>query len=123
MKELRILIADDHALVRHGLRSVLEAQAGWIVCGEAENGRQAVKLGLELIPDIFLLDVTMPELNGYQTCRELKKVRQELPVLILTGKTEPADRFWAMECGADEFLTKPADPAVVLQKLAELLRL
>jgi DNA-binding response OmpR family regulator len=68
-----------------------------------------------------ILDVTMPELNGYQTCRSLKKQRPALPVIILTGKTEPADRFWAMECGADEFVTKPIDPALILQKLAKLL--
>jgi DNA-binding response OmpR family regulator len=70
---------------------------------------------------VVVLDVTMPELNGYQTCRQLKKLRADLPVIILTGKTDSADRFWALECGADEFMTKPIDPAVVHQKIAQLL--
>jgi len=87
----------------------------------AQNG----ELGLQALrkdpPVAVILDVTMPELNGYQTCRELKRIDAKLPVIILTGKTEPADRFWALECGADEFVTKPVDPAVILQKLAHLL--
>jgi DNA-binding response OmpR family regulator len=87
----------------------------------AQNG----ELGLQSLrkdpPDAVILDVTMPELNGYQTCRALKRINAALPVIILTGKTEPADRFWALECGADEFVTKPVDPAVILQKLAHLL--
>ena len=84
MKKLRILIADDHPLVRHGLRSVLEAQEGWTVCGEAENGRKAVKLGLELKPDVFLMDVTMPELNGLDATRQLCRERPNAAILILT---------------------------------------
>jgi len=87
----------------------------------AQNG----ELGLQALrndpPHAVILDVTMPELNGYQTCRTLKRINATLPVIILTGKTEAADRFWALECGADEFVTKPADPAVILQKLAHLL--
>jgi DNA-binding response OmpR family regulator len=87
----------------------------------AQNG----ELGLQALrkdpPAAVILDVTMPELNGYQTCRELKRLDANMPVIILTGKTEPADRFWALECGADEFVTKPVDPAVILQKLAHLL--
>jgi DNA-binding response OmpR family regulator len=72
--------------------------------------------------DIVILDVTMPELNGYQTCRELKRIYKDLPVIILTAKNEPADRFWAAQCGADEYVTKPADPAVILQKLGALVK-
>lgn len=84
MKKLRILIADDHPLVRQGLRSVLEAQLGWTVCGEAEDGRSAVKLGLELKPDVFLIDVTMPELNGLDATRQICRERPDAAILILT---------------------------------------
>ena len=84
MKKLRILIADDHALVRQGLRSVLESQQGWTVCGEAEDGRSAVKLGLELKPDVFLIDVTMPVLNGLDATRQICRERPTAAILILT---------------------------------------
>ena len=84
MKKLRILIADDHPLVRQGLRSVLEAQEGWIVCAEAEDGRSAVQLGLELNPDVFLIDVTMPVLNGLDATRQICRERPDAAILILT---------------------------------------
>ena len=72
-------------------------------------------------PDIVVLDVTMPEMNGYQACRAIKRMAPKTPVIILTAKTDPADRFWAMQSGADAFLNKPIDPAIVVEKLKELL--
>src|SRR5438045_7099109 len=84
MKKLRILIADDHPLVRQGLRSVLEARPGWTVCAEDEDGRIAVKLGLELKPDVFLIDVTMPVLNGLDATRQIRRERPNAAILILT---------------------------------------
>jgi DNA-binding response OmpR family regulator len=87
----------------------------------AQNGELGLESARSDPPQAVILDVTMPQLNGYQTCRGLKQLHKDLPVIILTGKTEPADRFWAMECGADEFVTKPIDPAIILQKLAQLL--
>lgn len=87
----------------------------------AQNGEIALDSLRKDPPMLVILDVTMPELNGYQTCREIKKLHKDLPVIILTGKTEPADRFWAFQSGADEFLTKPIDPSLVLQKISALL--
>jgi len=63
----------------------------------------------------------MPEVNGYQACRAMKRIAAAIPVLILTAKTDPADKFWAFESGADAFLNKPIDPALVVDKLRELL--
>jgi DNA-binding NarL/FixJ family response regulator len=80
----RILVADDHEMVRHGLRAVLEAHPDWVVCGEAANGIEAVSQARALKPDIVVLDFAMPELNGLGAARQ---IRQELPqteVLILT---------------------------------------
>ena len=117
---VHVLLIDDQPKAIEFLEFRLK-QAGYRVT-LAQNG----ELGLQSVrldpPAAVVLDLTMPELNGYQTCRELKKLRPELPVIILTGKTEAADRFWALECGADEFMTKPVDPALVLQKLVGLLR-
>jgi DNA-binding NarL/FixJ family response regulator len=84
VKPLRILIADDHELVRKGLRSVLDGQAGWTICGEAVNGREAVELARQLKPDIIIMDVTMPELNGLEATRQILKERLKTEVLILT---------------------------------------
>ena len=81
---MKILIADDHELVRKGLRAVLEEQPGWKVCGEAVNGRQAVELAKELRPDVIVLDITMPELNGPEATRQIRKALPDAEVLILT---------------------------------------
>jgi DNA-binding response OmpR family regulator len=119
-KPTHVLLIDDQPKAIEFLEFRLR-QAGYRIT-LAQNGELGLQSARLDPPAAVVLDVTMPELNGYQTCRELKKLRPDLPVIILTGKTEPADRFWALECGADEFLTKPVDPAVVLQKLAGLIR-
>ncbi len=84
MNALRIVIADDHELVRKGLRSVLDAQTGWTICGEAANGREAVELARQMKPDVMVMDVTMPELNGLEATRQILKDRPKTEVLILT---------------------------------------
>lgn len=114
MKNLRILIADDHALVRQGLRSVLEAQTGWIVCGEAQNGREAVKLGLKLKPDIFLLDVTMPELNGLDATRQIHRALPGTPILVLTMHESDELCEEAMQAGASGCVLKSDSPRQLL---------
>ena len=114
MNGLRILIADDHALVRQGLRSVLEAQPGWSVCGEAENGRQAVKLGLELKPDVFLLDVTMPELNGLDATKQICRNRPDAAILILTMHESDQLCADAIHAGARGCVLKSDSPRQLL---------
>lgn len=114
MKNLRILIADDHALVRQGLRSVLEAQPGWTVCGEAQDGREAVKLGLKLRPDIFLLDVTMPELNGLDATRQICRNLPGTPILILTMHDSDELCAEAAQAGASGCVLKSDSPRQLL---------
>lgn len=116
---LHILLVDDQPKGLESLDFRLK-RAGYRT-SMAENGELGLQLAKSDPPALVILDVSMPELNGYQTCRELKKLRPTLPVIIFTGKSDAADRFWASECGADAFIVKPADPAVVMQKLAELL--
>jgi len=81
---LRILLADDHPLVREGISSVLKAHPGWEVCGEALDGRQAVQMTRELKPDIVILDLAMPVLNGLDATRQILKENEDQKVLILT---------------------------------------
>lgn len=84
MPNLRILIADDHDLMRRGLRALLESHTGWEICGEAANGREAVSLTEELKPDIIILDITMPELNGVDAARRILKSCPNTEVLLLS---------------------------------------
>jgi two-component system alkaline phosphatase synthesis response regulator PhoP len=87
----------------------------------ADSGESAIGAVERDKPDIVVLDVTMPEMNGYQACRAIKRAAPKTPVLILTAKTDPADRFWAFQSGADAFLNKPIDPALVVDQLKALL--
>ncbi len=85
MKRIRILIADDHEIVRRGLRPLIESEWGWEICGEAKDGREAVVLAMELKPDIVVLDVAMPELGGVEVTREIKRTLPDTEVLAFTG--------------------------------------
>jgi len=80
----RILLADDHDIIRRGLKELLETHPGWQVVGEASTGRQAVELAGKLHPDIAILDLTMPELNGLEATRQIKKALPKTEVLIFT---------------------------------------
>ena len=81
---MRILVADDHSSVRRYICSVLEAEEGWEICGEATNGREAVEMAVELKPDVVVLDLSMPELNGLTAARQILKQSPWTDVLILT---------------------------------------
>ncbi len=84
MRTVRILIADDHAIVRRGLRALVESQPGWEVCAEAANGRQAVESVERLKPDLAIVDIGMPELNGLEAKRQILKINPRQEVLVLT---------------------------------------
>jgi DNA-binding NarL/FixJ family response regulator len=84
MKTLRILVADDHALMRRGVKTLLQTHAGWEVCGEALTGREAVVKAEKLRPDIVTLDISMPDLNGLDAAKGIRKVSPETEILILS---------------------------------------
>ena len=84
MSVLRILIADDHEVARKGIRSLLENHAGWEVCGEARDGREAVECASRLKPDVLLLDIGMPNLNGLDAARQILATTPDARILILT---------------------------------------
>ena len=83
-KTIRILLADDHEVVRRGLRALLEMQPGWEVCGEAENGRAAVELAQRLAPDIVVMDIGMKQLNGFEATRQILERTRGIEVLVLS---------------------------------------
>ena len=81
---IRILLADDHDIVLRGLRALIEAQPGMEVCGEASNGRIAVQLADQLKPDIIIMDVGMPELNGFEATRQIRRAQPKVAILVLS---------------------------------------
>ena len=84
MKLLRILIADDHDLMRHGIKNMLQARPDWEICGEAHNGDEAIALTRDLKPDIAILDINMPNLNGLEAAKKIGKESPNTEVLILS---------------------------------------
>src|SRR5262250_711793 len=106
MSAFRILIADDHEIVRRGIRALVEGHGGWEVCGEATDGREAVDKALELRPDVVLLDVGMPNLNGLDAARQILATAPDTKILILTmHDTEQVVRE-VLSAGARGFLLK-----------------
>ena len=84
MRKLRILIADDHDLMRRGIKALLESHPGWTICAEAQTGREATEKAERFRPDIAILDITMPELNGIDAARRIRKVSRFTEILILS---------------------------------------
>jgi DNA-binding NarL/FixJ family response regulator len=106
MSKLRILIADDHEVVRAGVRSLLECQSDCEICGEAVTGRQAVALAQQLKPDIAVLDITMPELNGLDAARQILKTVPGVQVLILSVHESEELVREIIEIGAHGYILK-----------------
>jgi len=106
MSTLKLLLADDHEIVRKGLRAVLEAQKDCEVVGEAADGRQAIALVKKLNPDIVILDISMPLLNGLEATRQILKIRPQTKVLILTmHELDPLIRD-VLDAGARGYILK-----------------
>jgi DNA-binding NarL/FixJ family response regulator len=103
---LRILIADDHEIARQGIRTLLEDHAGWEVCAEAKDGREAVTFAGTLNPDVFLLDIGMPNLNGLDATRQILAMNPEARILILTVHDSEQIVREVLATGARGFLLK-----------------
>jgi two-component system response regulator NreC len=105
---IRILLADDHTILRAGLKMMLNAQPDMEVVGEAQDGRQALQEAQRLQPDIILMDITMPDMNGIEATKQLKKVLPEVKVLILTMHEHEEYVFQALRAGASGYMLKEA---------------
>jgi DNA-binding NarL/FixJ family response regulator len=114
MTSLRILIADDHSVVRAGLRALLESRAGWHVCAEAVDGRDAIEKVAKHSPDIAILDVGMPLLNGVEAARRIRKASAATEILILTMHESDDLVQQVIEAGARGYILKDEADRVLL---------
>jgi len=106
LRKLRILLADDHSLVRRGARAVLQAQHGWRVVGEAANGPQALEMAKKLKPDVAIVDISMPELDGVEVVRQIREAVPDTKALVLTMHESDQMVRRALDAGACGYLLK-----------------
>jgi DNA-binding NarL/FixJ family response regulator len=104
----RILLVDDHEVMRRGIRALLSGDSDWDIAAEAQDGREAVEKVQELHPDLVVLDLTMPVMNGLEAAKEIRRVAPATKILIFSMHESPQITREAREAGADAFLSKSA---------------
>jgi two-component system, NarL family, response regulator LiaR len=117
---IRVLIADDHAIVREGLRALIETEAGIELVGEACDGLEAIWLARTLEPDVLLLDLVMPHLDGLEAIAEIQKQAPRTRILVLTSFAEDDKVFPAIKAGALGYLLKDTTPQRLLQAIRDV---
>jgi NarL family two-component system response regulator LiaR len=120
VESVRILIADDHAVVREGLRTLIASEEGLSLVGEACNGEEAVAKARSLRPDVILMDLVMPHKDGIQAIREIKREVPGTRILVLTSFAEEEKVFPAIKAGAHGYLLKDTSPAQLLQAIHDV---
>ncbi len=114
---IRVLLVDDHPLFRRGIASLLSAEAGFEVVGEASNGGEAVEKARNLMPDVILMDISMPEVNGLEATRRIKQEFPYVHIVILTVSDEDENLFEAIRSGAQGYLLKKIEPQTLFTTL------
>jgi DNA-binding NarL/FixJ family response regulator len=118
LTSIRVIIADDHSVVRKGINDHLDAEPDMEVIGEAEDGREAVRLAIALQPDVMIMDVAMPHVNGVEATRQLRRVAPSVKVLVLSGYDDAPYVDGLFDAGAAGYLLKTAS----LQAIAQAVR-
>jgi DNA-binding NarL/FixJ family response regulator len=116
-ERIRVLVADDHPVFRRGMRAILGAESGTELVGEATDGEEAAALALELRPDVVLMDLNMPHVNGIEATRRIMEANPETAVLMLTMFEDDKSIFAAMRAGAHGYVLKGADGAETLRAI------
>ena len=119
-RKIKILVAEDDNNIREGLTDALEFE-GYEVFSAAD-GSKALKAYAQLHPDLILLDVMMPRKNGYEVCREIRRGNRDIPIIMLTAKSEEIDKVLGLELGSDDYITKPYSLRELTARIAAVLR-
>lgn len=114
---IRVLVTDDHPLFRKGIASLLAAEPGFEVVGEASNGAEAIEKAREFMPDLILMDISMPGVNGLEATRRIKQEFPYVRIVILTVSDEDQNLFEAIKHGAQGYLLKKIDPQTLFRTL------
>jgi DNA-binding NarL/FixJ family response regulator len=119
-EQIRVLVADDHALFRQALRSVLAEESDLELVGEAGDGEQAVAMAVDLAPDVVLMDVRMPKLAGIDATRQIGAAMPAVKIVMLTVSDEEGDLFEAIKAGASGYLLKEVDPTEIADAVRQI---
>ena len=122
MDKIRVAIADDHAMVRQGLKQILELEQDIAVVAQASNGEDAVKIAKENHPDVILMDINMPGINGLQAIKEIKDENIPCGIIVLTIHEDREYLFKTLQLGAQGYVLKDADPAVLVEAIRSVYR-
>ncbi len=122
MEQIRVLLAEDHTIVRKGIRSLLDDEAQIEVVGEAGDGREALEKVEDLHPDIVLMDIAMPHMNGLEATRQIKKLFPEVKVIVLTMYTNEEYIFQMLQVGATGYLVKQSAPSELILAIQSVFR-
>jgi len=121
-KKISVLLVDDHAIVRQGLRCLLVAEPDIEVVGEAENGRQAIQLARKLAPDVIVMDIAMPQMNGWEATRQITRILPSTKVLVLSAYADDEYVARLMEAGAAGYLLKQTASKEFIKGVREVSR-
>lgn len=117
LKTINVIIADDHSMVRQGIKQILELEPDIVVTAQASNGREAVELANNYNPDVLLMDINMPVLNGLQAVKEIREIGLETKVIMLTINDDREYLFKALQFGAQGYMLKDAEPSVLIDAI------
>jgi DNA-binding NarL/FixJ family response regulator len=117
---MNILIVDDNPVLRRSLRTVLQQQPEWKVCGEAENGRDGIDKALQLQPDVVVIDLIMPVMNGIEATRTLKRLLPATPLVMFTTFADPFLSKEALTAGVDALVPKSEGATTLIQSIKAL---
>lgn len=120
MSEIKILIVDDHPMFRQGLRDVLETDSRMKVTGQAADGEVAIQLAQYLNPDVILMDINLPTINGLQVSRQIKSQLPQTKIIVLTGYDDAEQVFHALRAGASAYCPKDITPEALLDTIFEV---